>query len=675
MRLVLLSLLFLSFLPDSGVAQTPFGPADVFELEWASDVQISPQGDQVAYVRNGMSIQRDRREGRIWIVNADGTGHRKLTSGDGTESSPRWSPDGTRIAFVTGSDDGSEIHVLWLDSGAVARLTQLERSPGGITWSPDGASLAFAMTVPKPETRWDVGMPPKPSGAEWGATPHIETRVRHEADGRGYIEPGFRHLFVVPSEGGTPRQITSGDRNHGSPSWSSDGSALFFSGNLGDDWELARRESEVYAVSVSDGAVRQLTDRFGPDSSPAAGRDRIAYTGFDDREETYQNTHVYTANLDGSGRRQLAPAADLSFSSPTWSGDDVYASFDSEGTTYVAKLTPSGHEVVARGLGGTSVGRPYGGGNFSVADNGTVAFTYSSGSHVSDVAMAHNGQHWVITNLNADLMAMRSLGRVEETWTESTFDGRRVQSWIVYPPGFDASRKYPLLVENHGGPVSNYGDRFSAEMQLYASAGHVVLYPNPRGSTGYGEEFANLLYLNYPGQDYDDVMSAVDDVIARGFIDEDRLYVTGGSAGGIMTAWMVGKNNRFAAAVVAKPVVNWISKTLTADNYNGYYTYRYEGMPWSEPENYWKFSPLSLVENIQTPTMVLVGTDDRRTPLSESKQLYHALKLRKQETALVTIPGASHNIANRPSQLIAKVLYTLAWFDQYGGPGATSSHD
>ncbi|NNE69300.1 MAG: S9 family peptidase, partial [Rhodothermales bacterium] len=640
MRLALLSLLIVFALPTN--AQTPFGPEDVFELEWASDVQISPDGAQVAYVRNGMSIQRDRREGRIWLVNADGTGHRKLTASDRTESSPRWSPDGSRIAFVTGSDDGSEIHLLWLDTGAVARLTQLERSPGGIAWSPDGTHLAFAMTVPSGETRWNVGMPAKPRGAEWADTPHIETRVRHEADGRGYIEPGFRHLFVVPAEGGTPRQVTSGDANHGSPEWSADGSTLFFSGNLNDDWEYARRESEIYAVSIATGEVEQLTDRFGPDSSPAASDDRIAYTGFDDREETYQNTHVYTMALDGSGRRQLAPNADLSFSNPSWSGNAVYATFDSEGTTYVARLSDTGHEVVASGLGGTAVGRPYGGGNYSIAANGTVAWTYSTGGHISDVAIASpEGEHGLITDLNADLMATRSLARVEEIWSESSFDGRRVQSWIVYPPDFDASLKYPLLVENHGGPVSNYGDRFSAEMQLYASAGHVVLYPNPRGSTGYGQEFANLLYHNYPGQDYDDVMSAVDDVISRGFIDEDRLYVTGGSAGGIMTAWMVGKNNRFAASVVAKPVVNWISKTLVADNYNGYYTYRYDGMPWSEPDNYWKFSPLSLVENIQTPTMVLVGTEDLRTPLSESKQLYHALKFRRQETALVTIPGAS----------------------------------
>jgi dipeptidyl aminopeptidase/acylaminoacyl peptidase len=237
---------------------------------------------------------------------------------------------------------------------------------------------------------------------------------------------------------------------------------------------------------------------------------------------------------------------------------------------------------------------------------------------------------------------------------------------VVHPPDFDPSRQYPLLLEIHGGPISNYGDRFSAEVQLYATAGYIVVYSNPRGSTGYGEEFGNLLYHDYPGNDYDDLMSVVDAMIERGYVDEESLYVTGGSAGGIMTAWIVGKTNRFRAAVVTKPVVNWISKTLVADNYNGYMHYRYPGTPWENPMGYWKFSPLSLVQNVETPTMVMVGTADLRTPLSESKQLYHALKLRRIPTALVTIPGSYHNISNRPSQLIAKVRHAIAWFKRYG---------
>ncbi|MEM1123809.1 MAG: prolyl oligopeptidase family serine peptidase [Bacteroidota bacterium] len=318
-------------------------------------------------------------------------------------------------------------------------------------------------------------------------------------------------------------------------------------------------------------------------------------------------------------------------------------------------------------VGGTSVARPYGGGSFSVSQNGVIAFNQTTPAYPAELATINTkgGAAKMVMSLNDDILPHRTLGQVEEIWYNSTVDDRKVQGWIVKPPFFDANKKYPLLVENHGGPISNYGDRFSPEMQLYATAGYVVFYPNPRGSTSYGEEFANLLYHNYPGEDYNDVMDGVDAMIAKGYIAEDSLYVTGGSAGGIMTAWMIGKNNRFRAAAVIKPVMNWISKTLVADNYYGYANTRYPGQPWENPMEYWKFSPLSLVGNVQTPTLVMVGTADLRTPLSESKQLYHALKLRKIETALVEVPGAYHLIANRPSQLITKVEHILAWFERY----------
>ena len=254
---------------------------------------------------------------------------------------------------------------------------------------------------------------------------------------------------------------------------------------------------------------------------------------------------------------------------------------------------------------------------------------------------------------------------MEEIFYHSSVDGRQIQGWIVKPPFFDNNRQYPLIVENHGGPISNYGDRFSPEMQLYASAGFVVFYPNPRGSTSYGEEFGNLLYHNYPGDDYHDVMDGVDAMLETGYIAEDSLFVTGGSAGGIMTAWIIGKNNRFRAAAVIKPILNWMSKTLVADNYFMYADYRFPGQPWENPETYLKFSPISLVGNIQTPTLVMVGTSDLRTPSSEARQLYHALKIRQIETAYVEVPGAYHLIANRPSQLITKIDHIVAWFNQY----------
>ena len=650
--------------------QSPFANEDVFDIEYASDVQISPDAGTVAYVRYSMSIMRDRREGRLWLVNADGSKHRKLTSTDQSESSPRWSPDGTRIAFVSGSAEGSEIYVYWVETGQIARLTQLERSPGGIAWSPDGNQIAFTMLVPEARPVL-AAMPVRPAGAEWADPPIVETRVRHEADGSGVIEPGFRHIFVIPADGGSPRQITEGDFQHGAPVWDIDGQAILFSANrrLGWEWELS--QNDIFRVSLEDGVTHALTGREGPDGGQVISPDgaNIAYTGFEDRVRTYQTSDLHFMGADGSDKRTLLEGLDRSVTGLSWANDGsgVYFSYDDEGITKVGFTTLTGDwRVVAEHLGGTSASRAYGGGNYSVANDGTVAFTYTRSDDPSEVAlMTSDGQQVTITDLNGDLKGRTQLAKAEMFWTESSHDGRPVQSWILHPPNFDPNREYPLLLEIHGGPVSNYGDRFAAEFQLYAAAGFVVVYSNPRGSTSYGEEFGDLLYHNYPGNDYDDLISAVDAVIEEGYIDEQQLYVTGGSAGGIMTAWIVGHTDRFRAAVATKPVVNWISKTLVADNYNGYMYRRYPGTPWENQEVYWDFSPLSVVGNIETPTMVMVGTADLRTPLSEAKQLYHALKLRRIDTALVKIPGAFHNISNRPSQLIAKVINTIAWFDRY----------
>jgi dipeptidyl aminopeptidase/acylaminoacyl peptidase len=672
MGLVMLSLLF--FLsPLTGTAQKkPFEYLDVFELQYATDPQIRPQGDWIAYRRMGFDILEDRAVGNLWMVRTDGTGHQKMTSREVSESSPVWSPDGQRLAFVSATDEGSEIYLYWMDSGKFARLTQLPGSPGSLSWSPDGRQLAFTMNVPE-KAPVIAKLPPMPKNAKWAGAARITDRLYHEADGRGYIPPGFSHLFVIPSEGGAARQVSSGEYHHRGPlSWSADGSTLYFSGNRTGDWEYDFRNSEVYSLELDSGNIAALTDSPGPDQGPVASPDGkyIAYTGYTDRMQAHQTSELRIMNADGSGKRTLAGSLDRSVSGLTWDSKSrgLYVTFDDKGNTKIGYVPLSGEvRKLADNLGGTSIGRPYGGGSFSVSDDGTLAYTLTRPEFPADIAVLQPRDKAAkrITQLNRGLLDERTLGRVEEIWYKSTVDGRDIQGWIVYPPDYQASKKYPFLVENHGGPISNYGDRFTAEIQLYAAAGYIVFYPNPRGSTSYGEDFANQLYNNYPGDDYQDVMDGVDACIAKGIAHEDQLFVTGGSAGGIMTAWIIGKNDRFEAAVVAKPVVNWISKTLVADNYFQYANSRYPGQPWENFEGYWNFSPLSLVGNVKTPTMVLVGMNDLRTPPSEAKQLYHALKLRKVETVLVEIPEAGHGIANRPSNLISKVAHTLAWMDKY----------
>ncbi|WP_150452134.1 S9 family peptidase [Arenibacter lacus] len=649
-----------------------FSYLDVFDLEYVSDPQISPQGDWIVYRRMGFDIMEDKAVGNLWMVKPDGSQHQKITSREVNESSPVWSPKGDRLAFISATEEGSEIYMYWTGSGKLAKISQLPFSPSSLTWSPQGDQLAFSMHVDKPAPV-AAKIPKKPKGAKWAAAPRITDRLYHERDGRGYIDPGFNHIFLIPADGGAVRQLTSGDYHHSGPlSWSLDGQKIYFSGNRNQDWEYDFRNSEVYSVAVDSGSITQLTDKPGPDNNPVVSPNGkyIAYVGYEDKVQAYQVTRLYLMDTDGKNQREIAMELDRDVNNIVWDAKSrgLYFAYDDKGNSKIGYVSLNGKfSKLADNMGGTTLGRPYASGSFSVSTKGDIAYTQSTPYYPSELAVvdARSRQTNKITDLNKALFSYRTLGKVEEVWYTSSVDQRELQGWIVYPPNYEKGKKYPFLVENHGGPILNYGDRFSAEVQLYAAAGYVVFYPNPRGSTSYGEEFGNLLYHNYPGEDYNDVMDGVDHCIKMGVAHEDQLFVTGGSAGGIMSAWMIGKNNRFKAAAVIKPVMNWISKTLVADNYFRYAHSRLPGQPWENFEDYWRFSPISLVGNIETPTMVMVGMNDLRTPPSEAKQLYHALKLRKIETVLIEVPEAAHGIASRPSNLITKVANILAWFDKY----------
>ncbi len=654
--------------PDPGL----FNPADIFGLEYASDPQISPDGRQIVYVRNFMDIMVDRRRSNLWIVNYDGSDHRPLGSGSVDWRSPRWSPDGKRLLYIARDDGSSQLYVRWMDTGQTARVTQLTGSPSGLAWSPDGSQIAFTMLVPETVPAM-AKMPAKPEGAEWAEPPRVIEKLHYRFNGAGYLENGYTQLFVVPADGGTPRQITSGRYDVDSrPAWSADGKQLYFSASHQPTDELDPLNSEIYAVTLQSGAIRTLTDRQGPDKGPLVSPDgkSIAYLGFDDRYQGYQVTHLYVMTRNGSRQRVISGDFDRDVGSPRWAADSkgLYFQYDDAGNTRVASISLSGKiQTLVRDVGGLSLGRPYPGGAFSVSQNGRLAYTLSRPGYPADIAVAAKGsaRGRQVTFLNRDLLGHKTLGPVEEIRFKSSADGREIQGWIVKPPRFEKGRKYPLILEIHGGPFANYGDRFSAEFQLYATAGYVVLYVNPRGSSSYGAEFGNLIHHNYPGQDYDDLMSAVDALIRKGYIDERQLFVTGGSGGGVLSAWIVGKTGRFSAAVVAKPVINWTSFSYTTDIATFSTKYWFAAPPWEAPEAYWKRSPLSLVGNVSTPTMLLTGEVDYRTPMSESEQFYQALKLRQVPAALVRFPGASHGITSRPSNLIAKVAHVLAWFERY----------
>ena len=648
-----------------------FANTDVFELEVAADPQVSPDGASIAYVRRSNDIMTDRARSNIWIVSSgDGANHRPLLSARGNFSSPRWSPTGDRLAYVSGAEGGKpQLYVRWMDSGQTALLTNLTEAPSSIEWSPDGRTIAFTMFV---EQKADpiATTPSAPEGAEWAPPAKVIEDVRYRADGGGYLRPGYTQIFSVPADGGTPRQLTEGDFDHdGALSWAPDSSAIFFATNRNDDWVMDPVEADIWSVAIEGKDLKRLTTRDGPDYAPKVSPDgaRIAYLGFDDERMGYHTARVHLMNSDGSGRSVLTGDLDRSVDALAWDdNDNLIIQYDDEGRTYLARLGLDGSiNRLVRDVGGVAISRPYTSGSFSV-DGGVIAYTSGRANRPSDIAaLGDGGRATRLTRLNDDLLQDKTLGDVEQLTWKSSADGRDIEGWLVTPPNFDPAKKYPLILEIHGGPFAAYGPQFSAEVQLFAAAGYVVLYANPRGSTSYGYDFANLIHHAYPGQDYDDLMSGVDAAIAKGFVDEDKLFVTGGSGGGVLTSWIIGKTDRFRAAVVAKPVINWTSFALTADGYPFFYRYWFDKAPWEDPDSYWERSPLSLVGNVSTPTMLLTGEADYRTPISESEQYYQALKLLGVESAMVRIPEASHFIAGRPSHLISKAAHILAWFERY----------
>jgi dipeptidyl aminopeptidase/acylaminoacyl peptidase len=649
-----------------------FQPIDVFDLEYVSNPQISPDGKLIIYERNYFDIQTDQKYSNLWIVNTDGSENRPLTTGNQNDFNAIWSKDMKTIYYQSNADGKTQIYKMWLDKGSTAKISNTQRSQSGMVLSPDGKWIAFSMFVPAPGKTF-AQMPAKPEGAKWNDPPVYIDDLVYRRDGSGYSKPGHSQIFMLSTDGGSSIQLTSSTHDVGGRlSWSADSKFIYFSGNIRDDAEYQPLNTELYILNIANGSIDALTDRFGPDGNPAISPDgkTIAYLGFDDKKQGYQVGRLYTYDIATKTSKLISGDFDNDVYEHHWAGDGkgLYFLYDENGNTKIGQITMAGKVTKkADNIGGTSLGRPYNSGSFSVSDNGVLAYTHATPSEPADLAVIDlKSKMSRLTFLNQDVFLNKKLGKVEEIWYESSFDKQKIQGWMITPPDFDPKKRYPLLLEIHGGPFANYGDRFTAELQLFAAAGYVVLYTNPRGSTSYGEKFGNLIHHDYPNHDYEDLMSGVDAVIAKGSIDESRLYVTGGSGGGVLTAWIVGKTDRFRAAVVVKPVINWYSFVLNADMSSFFADYWFPGKPWDHLEHYMKRSPISLVGNVTTPTMVMTGEEDYRTPISETEQYYKALKLQKVETAMVRIPNASHGIANRPSNLIAKVVYILKWFETYG---------
>lgn len=651
----------------------PLNYDDVFMLQAVSDPQPDHEGERIAFVRTWMDRQNDRAMNGIWVIEVDEDGEAEdlepITPQAQSASSPRWSPDDERLAYVA---DG-QIQMHWLDSGRSNTLTQLPSSPGQLSWSPDGQWLAFVMLTKDPKPA-PVNLPGRPEGADWAASPIYIDQAQYRADGAGYLPNGYRQIYVIPAMGGEPIQLTEGPYHHGQISWANDSQSLYFSANRSEQAYREPLASDIYRVAIASKDIEKINQTQGPHREPkqAPDGDWIAYLGFEDRLLSHQANRLHIMRPDGTGIRNLTEDLDRSIDAYQWlaDGSGMVIQYDHEGSPTLAYQYLDGRRVtIDAQLGGPYLSRPYTSGEFGVGSNGMIAFTHQTATRPSELAVTSpeittpGGE--VITDFNKVLRLDREVSEVEEIWYESSVDGRRIQGWIMYPPGFDASKRYPLILEIHGGPFAAYGPLFAMELQLMAAQGYVVLYTNPRGSTSYGEDFANLIHHNYPSEDYNDLMDGIDAVIARGFINEDELFITGGSGGGVLTTWAIGHTDRFAAAVAVNPVINWYSFVLNADFYYLFSQYWFPAMPWEDPDHYLKYSPISYVGNVTTPTMLFTGESDFRTPISETEQYYQALKLQGVETAMVRVPGASHALHRRPSNLMAKPAYVVHWFEKY----------
>jgi len=648
--------------------------ATYLEMESIRSPQISPDGKYILFVRSNIDKMNDRTRSNLWITDINGERVRELTSGDWSDFSPVWSPDGKRIAFLSDRDGTVQVYVLWLDTREIAQLTHVEHKPVGLRWSPDGETLAFGMFLPETKSPLPVKLPEFPEGAKLALPAKVIDRIIWAYDGMGFLPKGYMHIFTLGTEvGGTPDQITSGDFTYSDPrrfwncdpQWSGDGEKIFFASLLKpwEEVEMEINECDIYSMDLESGKIQRLTDRNGPDRGMRISPDGkwIAYTGFDDQDYADGNiSSLYLMNINGGEKRTLAGDLPSSPSSITWDPDSsgVYYLMAEKGVSnlyfvsrkgLIRKVTQGKHYLSA----------------FTIAENGqasAVCSTYHRPGYLVTFSVDKPEVMKTVVDVNHDVLANINLGDVEEMWFKSP-DGLDLQGWIIKPAKFEEGQKYPLLMWIHGGPYAMYSVRWNWAWQNFAAEGYAVLYMNPRGSTGYGKDFVDGIKYSYPGKDYYDLMAGVDAALAKGFIDKDNLFVCGGSGGGILTSYIVGQTDRFRAACAMRPIVNYISGAGTSDDPTDKYSW-FVKPHWEDPLDWYNRSPIASVGNVQTPVMLMTGELDLRTPMGQSEEFFRALKMQRKDTLLVRMPNEFHGW-RRPSHRILNQLYLRAWFEKY----------
>ncbi len=643
-------------------------------LDWerVSDAQIAPDASRVAYTRQHVNKLEDKWESETWLVQADGSQNRFLVKG----SNAKWSPDGKRLMYLAdGEPKGQQIFVRWVDAnGPATQITHVAETPRNASWSSDGKAIAFSMFVAEKE-KWNISMPEEPKGAKWTPAPRIVDTLHFRQDRIGFLEDGFTHLFVVPADGGTPRALTSGKWNVGagelrggaSIDWTPDSRSIVFDAVRGADSDLKYQVSSLYVVDVASASIRDLVTKAGNWGDPAVSPDGklVAFTGYEPTGRTHTVSDLFVVNIDGSGMRKISGDYDRNPVNLQWApdGSGVYFGAEDRGSRneqfgslngMVKAVTTGRHMLRLDSLSRDLVAA------------GTVA-DFDHPEDIVRVNLRQPSQVAKLTDVNGDVLQGKQLAKIEEVWYTST-GNTKVQGWIVKPPSFDPSKKYPLILEIHGGPFSMYNVAFNWMFQNFAANNFVVLYTNPRGSTGYGSAFANGIDHDYPGPDYDDLMAGVDAVVARGYTDTARMYVSGCSGGGVLSSWVIGHTDRFAAAAVRCPVIDWISMAGHTDI--PLFTYSFFKKPfWEDPSDWLAHSSVMTVGKVTTPTLLMTGVLDRRTPMPQTEEYYAALKVKGVPARLLQFNEEYHGTGSKPSNYIRTQLYMMSWFKQWTRQG------
>ena len=672
---------------------------DLFKFVWIADPQISPDGSRIVFVRVWVNQKADRYESALWIVPAGGGGSRQLTSGP-RDGGPRWSPDGKTLAFIRSSEkegrpQPAQIYLLSLDGGEARPLTDVPKGAGGFEWSPDGKTIAFSVTddgKKEPEKPNPENADPKEKTPERVSDVRVISKAVYRSNGPGYLNSKARtHIWTISVPATTAdqpkaKQITKGNFDEGNLSWSPDGSRIYFVARRVAEPYYESARTDLYSVALDGSDERKLLTFEGGMRDYTFSNDgkRLAFGGSLSNKpvQSYTQPDLFVVNAEpGAAPKNLTASYDFDIGGGiggdqraprggggggvVWSRDDrwLYVNVAEHGAANLKRIDAASGKVEPLTTGAHEV-QSY----TMTKDASKMALLVASSTNIGDIFSLDtaSGKLTQLTRVNDELFSQLNLTDPEEIWY-TTFDGKKIQAWIQKPPNFDPAKKYPFILEIHGGPHAAYGFTFTHEFQWMAAKGYVVLYTNPRGSTSYGQDFGNIIQYNYPGDDYKDLIAGVDEVVKRGYIDTSKMGVTGGSGGGVLTNWTVGHTTRFAAAVSQRSIADWAGFWYTAD-FTLFTPTWFRAAPWEDPKDFVNRSPITYVKNITTPMMFIEGEADWRTPPNEGGEImFRALKYRKVPTVMVRFPNESHELSRSgaPWHRIERLQHIVNWFDKY----------